>query len=81
MEVDVEKINDLTSQIAGIDQYLRINNIEIVGLHELEEEEEEESMLIDAMNSLNPPTRITSKDIDIAHVLPTNRKDGKSVCV
>ena len=81
LEQDKVKLNELTSQVASIDQYLRINNVEIVGLPDLNEGDDEEMLILEALNALEPPTRITSNDIDISHILPTNRKDNKKVHV
>ena len=64
-----ERIAELIVANAGIDQYLRINNLEIVGLPESsgnESSEDEEGMTKEALNSLNAPNPITSDGIDIS---------------
>ena len=73
---------DIAAENALTDQYLRINNLEIVGLSELgdgETAEDEELILIEALNSMNLPKPVTSNDIDISHMIQSNRKDNKRV--
>ena len=84
-----EEIESLKKDLNEIDQYLRINNLEIVGLPEPQrgegdhdEDESEEELLLDALNALNGlSTPIRPEDIDISHPLNTRRRDGKNVHV
>ena len=86
LQVEVDKLSqrivDIAAENALTDQYLRINNLEIVGLPELgdgETAEDEEVILIEALNSMNLPKPVTSNDIDISHMIQSNRKDNKRV--
>ena len=72
---------DLKSQLDGVDQYLRINNLEISGLSdpitdETNRTEPLEDVLLECLNGLNLDVPITSKDIDTSHELP--RREGKT---
>ena len=75
-----EQIDDLRAQLNEIEQYLRVNNIEIVRLPAPNDGETEENLIINALNSLdgvdNP---VRHEDIDISHPLKSNRRDGKPV--
>ena len=67
-----------------IEQYLRANNVEVVGLPNTAADQFEETLL-KTFNSL-PEIRdsgytITAEDIDISHPVKTERKDGKNVAV
>ena len=78
------KINELQSQIHEIEQYLRVNNLEIVGLPapDVEHGETDESVIVDALNSLvDLPNPIHAEDIDISHPLKSQRRDNKPVHV
>lgn len=76
-----EEIGVLSRQLEGVDQYLRVNNVEIIGLTEPEGDETDEDVVIKAINGMIPPTPLTPKDIDICHVLPSKRNDKKRVLV
>ena len=87
LQVEVDKLSqrivDIAAENALTDQYLRINYLEIVSLPELgdgETAEDEEVILIEALNSMNLPKPVTSNDIDISHMIQSNRKD-KSVFI
>ena len=74
------EIKDIRNQLNDIEQYLRVNNIEIVGLPQPNDEEPEETMIVNALNSLvGIEEPIRPEDIDISHSLKTNRRDGKPV--
>ena len=76
------KVAEMEVELNSIQQYLRVNNLEIVGLPAPNDGESEESLLIHALNDLEGLTnRVTPQDIDISHPLPSKRKDGKSVHV
>ena len=78
------KVEELSKRIDEIDQYLRVNNLEIVGLPEPDEEagETDEKLIINAVNTLaDLPEPIRPEDIDISHPLKTKRKDHKNVHV
>ena len=86
-----DEIESLRKQVNDIDQYLRVNNLEIVGLPEPriergpqgeEQKETEEELIINAINDLNGlPTPVRAEDIDISHPLNSRRRDGKNVHV
>ena len=74
------KIQDFDSELNEIQQYLRVNNIEIVGLLEVNEGETEEKLILNALNELRDLTDvIRPEDIDICHPLNSNRSDNKNV--
>ena len=73
------QVNTSKDQFDNIEQYLRINNIEIVRLPPMENQNEEE-VILKALNNLDD-INITSNDIDICHPIPSKRCDGKSVHV
>ena len=76
------KVAEMEVELNSIQQYLRVNNLEIVGLPEPNNGESEETLLIHALNDLEGLTdHVTPEDIDISHPLPSKRKDGKSVHV
>ena len=82
---DVQKLteekNTLKATVDGIENYLRVNNIEISGLAKpLEPNRDDgeeavgetvEEMLINCLNELNPDEKITPLDIDFCHELPS----------
>ena len=76
------------SDINNIEQYLRINNIEVVGLplvddpNDRERDAKNEKLLVDALNTLDGLDRqLTVEDIDISHPVPSNRRDNKTVFI
>ena len=77
-----DDISEVKREINSIEQYLRVNNLEIVGLPEPGNDETEEQLMINTFNALPElGTEITSEDIDISHPLPSNRRDNKKVVV
>jgi hypothetical protein len=77
-----EQITEMQDEMNSIQQYLRVNNLEIVGLPDTNEGETEETLLINALNDLEgleEPVR--PEDIDISHPLNSKRKDEKPVHV
>ena len=77
-----KKIEDLRSKVEEIDQYLRVNNLEFVGLPAPNETagETEESIIVNACNSLaGISVVVRPEDIDISHSLHSNRRDNKPV--
>ena len=63
-----------------MEQYNRVNNIEIVGLPAATEDEENEDIILEALNSLEDlEFEITKADIDYSHPIPSRRRDGKRV--
>ena len=78
-----EKLDEHENHLNGIEQYLRINNLEIVGLPVADPVDTPiEDELLKIFNSIPElPKAITSDDIDICHILPTNRNDQKLVAV
>ena len=78
------QMEDLQSQIHEIEQYLRVNNIEIVGLPApiVRDGETDETVIVSALNSLvGLPKPIRPEDIDISHPLKSQRRDNKPVHV
>ena len=68
--------------INSIEQYLRVNNLEIVGLPEPGVNESNEDIIIEALNTLNDlENKLSSADIDISHPIPSKRRDKKRVSV
>ena len=77
-----EEIDKLNMEINNIQQYLRVNNLEIVGLPEPNENEDDETLILNALNNLEGIEQpIRHEDIDISHPLNSNRKDNKPVHV
>ena len=77
-----EEIKDLKDHINEIEQYLRINNLEFVGLPAPNKGEEDEMVIVNACNSLvGIDTIVRPQDIDISHPLKSQRRDNKPVSV
>ena len=77
-----EEIKKINNHLNSEDQYLRVNNLEIVGLPEAELEETNEEILISALNILEGLNKqIIAADINISHPIPTKRCDNKRVAV
>ena len=77
-----DKIKDHETHLNDIEQYLRVNNLEIAGVPEATENLSDEEILLEVFNSLPElPESITEKDIDICHIIPSNRKDKKNVAI
>ena len=75
-------IESLRKEVNEIQQYLRINNLEIVGLPEANQGESEEKLLLHALNALEGIENVvTPEDIDISHPMKSQRTDGKRVHV
>ena len=78
----LEDVSTLKSDVEGIEQYNRINNIEIVGLEKKPlQDETEEDMILACLNGMVDEERenngdgeeedkFTPADIDISHILP-----------
>ena len=87
--IDSINIQDIETQLRqaqksvnNIEQYLRVNNIEIVGLPDPTENQSHEEVILEAINSLeNLAYKVTRDDIDISHPIPTRRRDGKKSAV
>ena len=77
------QVNDLQRQINSIDQYLRVDNVEVVGLPEPAEDQTDEDSLVEVFNQLDHgfTEPFSSYDINISHVVPSRRRDGKRVVV
>ena len=73
------ELNSCNEHVNNIEQYLRINNIEIVGLT-TEENDNEDDVILEVLNNLEDII-ITSGDIDISHAIRSKRGDGKTVHV
>ena len=77
-----EEIEKLKDEVNSIQQYLRVNNLEIVGLPAPNNGESEETLIINALNELvGLDDPVGPEDIDISHPLPSKRKDNKPVHV
>ena len=77
-----QEMVELKKQVNEIEQYLRVNNVEIVGLPNPlpETNETEETVIINALNSLRGlEIVVRPEDIDISHPLPSKRRDKKPV--
>ena len=74
----IHLVNDtLKTQVEGLEQYTRMNSIEIGGIAKVESrdgDKSEEEVIIDCLNSLIPQDdqgpKFESSDIDISHILP-----------
>ena len=72
----------LQDELNSVQQYLRVNNLEVVGLPDVNDGETEETLLVNAFNQLQGMDDIVRpEDIDVSHPLPSNRKDNKKVHV
>ena len=78
-----EKINKQETHINGIEQYIRVNNLEIIGIPPAEQDGAPiVDTLLEIFNALpDLQTPVTENDIDISHIMPSDRKDGKLVTV
>lgn len=77
-----KEIAELKDELNSVQQYLRVNNLEVVGLPDANANESEEALLVNAFNQLQGMDEIVRpEDIDISHPLPSNRKDNKQVHV
>ena len=79
-----EEIDKIHKHLNDIEQYLRVNNVEIVGLPNPlpNTNETEETVIINALNSLQGlDVVVKPEDIDISHPLPSKRRDKKPVHV
>ena len=76
------QLRQVQKSVNNIEQYLRVNNIEIVGLPDPTENQSHEEVILEAINSLeNLAYEVTRDDIDISHPIPTRRRDGKKSAV
>ena len=70
----------MKKQLNELEQYNRSNNVEIVGLPAPTEDEFNEDIILEALNSLTELTyEITKADIDVSHPIQSRRRDGKRV--
>ena len=84
---DVSKlINDiviLKGQVESLEQYSRINNLEIVGIDDPDDKEKVEEVILDCLNGLTPDIsedkKIVAADIDICHILPKKNNEHSHV--
>ena len=78
-ELEIELIK-MQQQINDLEQYNRSNNIEIVGLPVASPEENNEDIILEALNSLpDLAFPVQSADIDVSHPIKSRRKDKKQV--
>ena len=77
------QVNDFQRPINNIEQYLRVDNVEVVGLPEPAEDLTDEDSLVDVFNQLDHgfTEPISSYDINISLVIPSRRRDGKRVVI
>ena len=64
-----KELDEICVHVDGIEKYICINNIEVIGLTEPGEERREEKLFIDALNALPGIDAIISDDIDSFPVL------------
>ena len=77
-----DQITNLQNEVNNIQQYLRVNNLELVGLPDPNDGESDETLIINALNALDGlDTVLRPEDVDISHPLNSNRKDNKPVHV
>ena len=75
-----KEVGELRDQINEIEQYLRVNNLEFVGLPAPAVGEDEEDVIVKACNSLHGlDVPVRKDDIDISHPLKSERRDNKPV--
>ena len=80
MKLFQDELDVLKFEINEMEQYLRVNNLEIVGLPAPDEGESDTQLILAAINSLQElTTEITVDDVDIAHPIPSKRRDQKRV--
>ena len=79
----LNEVKFLKKEINNIQQYLRVDNVEMAGLTHPDDESSDESNLLELFNSLDHESdrNFVQSDIDICHAIPTNRKDGRRVIV
>ena len=79
----VKRLRQNNEQNNNIEQYLRVNNLEFIGLPKIDDNSDKtnEEVLLEAINTLDLGYEVTSDDIDISHPIPTKRKDGKSATI
>ena len=68
----------MNEEVNSINSYLRVDNIEVVGLPTPIDGESNEDLLLECLDSLEP---VSSNDISICHEVPSRRKDNKRVMV
>ena len=74
----------LKSEVNEVQQYLRVNNLEVVGLQEPDEDTCDEENLLRVFKSLDHEEfgrEFVKEDIDISHVVPSKRKDERRVVI
>ena len=66
-------VKSFKKEINNIQQYLRVDNIEVVGLPEPDDDNTDESNILQVINSLDRDYEdgYTSNDISICHVVPS----------
>ena len=77
-------MNGHDGRLNNIDQYLRVNNLEVVGVPDAENPGDPiENTLVQIFNSLPGLhySPITAHDINICHPIPSERRDNKIVAV
>ena len=76
------QLAEVQIHLNAIAQYLRVNNVEIVGLPEPSDDETNEDVILSALNSLPELSfQLTSEHIDISHPIPSKRRDHKRVSI
>ena len=76
------QLAEVQIHLNAIEQYLRVNNVEIVGLPEPSDDETNEDVILSALNSLPELTfQLTSEHIDISHPIPSKSRDHKRVSI
>ena len=78
-----KNVIEIKRDLNSVQQYLRVDNIEIVGLPPPTESQTDENLLVEALQSLELEDHapLTKEHIDICHEVPSQRRDGKRVVV
>ena len=72
----------MNKEINKINQYLRVGNIQVVGLTTPSENEDDKDLLLECIISINRDREpLVKDDIDICHQIQTRRRDQKRVVI
>ena len=80
----IKEVTDFSNGLNNIEQYLRVDNIEVVGLPQPDDIVTDEQMVIEIVNQMSTEEEvicISSDDISICHEVPSRRHDKKRVVV
>ena len=71
----------LNVEINSIQQYLRVDNVEVIGLPLPQENVSDADLLVKCFKDLDLEHELLKEDIDICHEVPSRRKDKKRVVI